>query len=67
MLQKDSTVVFTYGKACGLKRAYMAAIAENREVFEFEGRNYVQGYVKYLLQHIENQFGEPLNERFTEH
>lgn len=49
------SVNFNSEKLSRFKMAYEAAVKTGAEVFTFECRDYVVGYAKYLIQHLEGQ------------
>lgn len=38
-----------------LKKAYINATTEKKDIFEIDGHQFVVGYAKYLIEHLENQ------------
>lgn len=51
------TITFNRKKLHELKVAYNWAICTGKEQFEFEGHELLVSYAKYLIMHLENQFG----------
>ena len=45
-------IEFTPEKAKRLKKAYEAAVKENKNSFIFEGNEFVTGYAKYVLEYL---------------
>jgi hypothetical protein len=41
-----------------LQRAYAKAVRENKDLFEFDGRGWVTGYAKYVLEYLEDKLKE---------
>ena len=38
----------------GLKKAYNAAVKAKQDTFTFDGKEWMIGYAKYMLEHMEN-------------
>jgi hypothetical protein len=51
-----TTVNFDYAMLQRFKRAFKKATKESKEVFIFEGNEFVIGYAKYLIEYLEEQF-----------
>ena len=39
-----------------LKKAYDRATSESKDMFTFEGNDYVTNYAKYLIEYLEEKF-----------
>jgi hypothetical protein len=40
-----------------LRKAYNAALAAGKEVFQFEGHDLLVSYAKYLLEYLDSRLG----------
>lgn len=56
MSYAQETVNFTREKRDALRRAYDRAAGKGQVQFMFEGREYLTGYAKYLLEYLDGQF-----------
>lgn len=52
------TVYFNKAKLERLKSRYKLAVEKNEDTFEFDGKTYVRGYAKYLIEYLESKFKE---------
>jgi len=39
-----------------LKKAYDKATSESKDMFAFEGNDYITNYAKYLIEYLEERF-----------
>lgn len=53
----NTEVNYTPEKVIALRTAYENAVREGKEIFSFDGNDYVQGYAKYLLEYLEGVIG----------
>lgn len=44
---------FTEASAKDFKKAYLKAVKDEAESFVWDGKTFVVGYAKYLLEHLE--------------
>jgi hypothetical protein len=45
-------------KRDGLRKAYEAALAAGKDVFQFEGHDILVSYAKYLLEYLDGMLGK---------
>ena len=50
-------IEFDLSKLKQLKKAYTEAVKDEKEVFTFEGDEWVVGYAKYAIIYLEDRFG----------
>jgi hypothetical protein len=53
MSEELPQVEWTRDKLKRFKKAYQRATQDGREVFEFEGHEFIPGYAKYLIEYLE--------------
>jgi hypothetical protein len=51
------TILFTRAKVQHLRGAYQRALHAGHDQFEFEGQQVLTSYAKYLIEHLDSQFG----------
>lgn len=51
-----TTVSFDLLMLNRLKKAYDRATSESKDMFTFEGNDYVTNYAKYLIEYLEEKF-----------
>lgn len=49
-------VNFNREKLRQFKKIYLAAVEDKKEIFIFDGEEYVTGYAKYVIEYLENKF-----------
>jgi hypothetical protein len=54
--ESQESINFTPDMLARLKRTYKAAEAVQADTFIFEGRTFVLGYAKYLIEYLEEVF-----------
>lgn len=57
----NDSMEMTREKLESLKRHYKSAVEKKKETFEFEGRQLMTGYAKYMIEYLEGQFGKSPN------
>jgi hypothetical protein len=50
------TVSFDEDKLSNFKRAYNNAKKEGKDIFIFDGNEFVLGYAKYMIEYLEGKF-----------
>lgn len=55
--QETKTITFTPALRDALRESYDSAVENNLDEFIWHGNAYVTGYAKYVLEHLDNQFG----------
>ena len=50
------TIEFDRQEVINLKRAYTMALKSNKEVFQFQGKQILTAYAKYLIEYLEGRF-----------
>ncbi len=58
MTNKQNTINFTPALRDALRSAYEVSVEKKQDTFNWHGNAYVTSYAKYLLEHLDNQFGE---------
>ena len=54
-------VNFNREKLRQFKKIYLAAVEDKKEIFIFDGEEYVTGYAKYVIEYLENKFKKQQN------
>ena len=49
-------ILWTPAKVDELKKCYATALANEKQIFEFEGHEMLVSYAKYLIQHLDTHF-----------
>jgi hypothetical protein len=49
----EGTVTFTPGKLKAFRNVYEGCAGDDERVFEFEGKHYLKGYAKYMIEFLE--------------
>lgn len=50
------TISFDAAKTEQFRKRYEQAVREREEMFEFEGKDFLVGYAKYVLEYLEGKF-----------
>lgn len=50
-------ITWTKAKRDRLRLAYEQAVKDGKDIFTFEGDEFVTNYAKYLLQYLDGQLG----------
>lgn len=58
MNNNKSMVTFTPEKLDLFKKAFVKAVGGEQDQFTFEGREYVTGYAKYVIEYLDGEFNK---------
>ena len=55
----NEMITFTPEMRDRLRARYDEAVLRGEEVFDFDGNDFVMGYVEYLLEYLDSKFDKP--------